>query len=75
MEKKISQSELLRKIASEKEQSFTVKNLSGSMKLLSTLKTFSVDDKLYKKIASWSKELNIPTATLVRELILAGIEE
>ncbi|GAV23406.1 hypothetical protein cpu_19160 [Carboxydothermus pertinax] len=75
MEKKISQSELLRKIVSKKELSYTMRKPTDSRVVLKAMKTFSVEDRLYRKLESWSKKLNIPTTTLIRELILSGIEE
>ena len=75
MEKKISQSELLRKIVSNKELSYTVKKSTGSRVVLNAMKTFSVEDRFYKKLEGWAKKLNIPLTALIRELILSGIEE
>jgi len=49
MEKKISQSELLRKIVSNKELSYTVKKSTGSRVVLNAMKTFSVEDRFYKR--------------------------
>jgi len=65
----------LRKIVSKKELSYTVKKSTGSRVVLNAMKTFSVEDKLFKALERWSKKLNILTTTLIRELILSGIEE
>jgi|GEM_PF-3098748 len=73
-EKKISQSELLRNIIEKNELIYLIKKSSESIAVLNAIKTFSVEDRLYKIIESRAKELNIPTATLVRELILANID-
>jgi len=61
-------------MASKNELSYTVKKSSGSLVVLDAMKTFSVEDRLFKMIESRSKKLNIPTTILVRELILSGIE-
>ena len=55
MEKKISQSELLRKIVSKKELSYTMRKPTDSRVVLKAMKTFSVEDRLYKKLEGWSK--------------------
>ncbi|WP_028052493.1 hypothetical protein [Carboxydothermus ferrireducens] len=75
MEKKISQSELLRKIVSKKELSYTVKKSTGSRVVLNAMKTFSVEDRLYRKLESWSDKLSLTPSELIRELILSGIKE
>jgi len=56
----------LRKLVSKKELSYTVKKSTGSRVVLNAIKTFSVEDRLFKIIESWSKKLNIPTTTLIR---------
>ncbi|GAW32661.1 hypothetical protein JDF658_24260 [Carboxydocella sp. JDF658] len=65
----------MRKIVSKKELSSTVKKSSGSRIVLNAMKTFSVEDRLFKALDRWSKKLNIPLTALIRELILSGIEE
>lgn len=74
-ERKIGQSEFLREIASRKEISRAVNKYSGSGKRLDTVKTFSVEDRLFRLLKSHSEDLKIPVATLVRELVLSGMEE
>lgn len=73
--RKIGQSEFLREIASRKGINRAVDRYSGNGKRLDAVKTFSVEDRLFRVLKSHSEDLKIPVATLVREMILSSIEE